>query len=250
MGAYLFQGSRKHHMSDTSGGAALEAREEAPWLRGAGPAGAGSCPPWGTGPRHPTAATASWEGARSSWGRRPSVVEGDGGAWETTSARESGPGVGKPGWCGERGGGGGNSTKSPRSVRKGRYQGGKRRPDPDIMDLHHPGTQPSNILPSRGVETESISKPGLFFAGDLFVFSGDRRGVGDELGSCSPRSHPRGCAVWAGDGVGKQSETCFQEFMRLKGERFAGCRFCNAGLRRKTHPETIRCPGEENNGPR
>lgn len=30
-------------------------------------------------------------------------------------------------------------------MRKGRFQDGNRRPDPDIMDLHHLGTQPANI---------------------------------------------------------------------------------------------------------
>lgn len=202
----------------------LAAREEAPGLCGAGPAGAGSCPPRGTGHGTPWPPTASWEGARSSWGRRSSTVDGYRGAWKTTSAREPGPRERTPAWesqAGAEGGGGKTSTESPRSlersVRKGQYQGGNQRPDPDIMDLHHPGTQPSNILPSRGMETESISKPGLFFTGDLFVFLGDQLEFGDELGSCSPRSHPRAapCNVWAGDGVGKQSETSFQEFIYL-----------------------------------
>ena len=98
------------------------------------------------------------------------------------------------------------------------------------------------------METESISKPGLFFTGDLFVFSGDQLEVGDELGSCSPRSHLQAasCDVWAGDGVGKQSETSFQGFIYLlEGERFTGCRFCNAGLMSKTHPEMICCWGRK-----
>lgn len=99
------------------------------------------------------------------------------------------------------------------------------------------------------METESISKPGLFFMGDLFVFSGDQLEVGDELGTRSPRSHPQAapCNVWAGDGVGKQSETSFQGFIySLEGEKFTACRFCNAGLMSENTSRDDLLLGEEN----
>jgi len=122
------------------------------------------------------------------------------------------------------------SRGSPeRSVRKGRSPGGNQRPDPDLMDLHHAGTQPANILPSRGVETENISEPGSFFAGGSVCFLGRSAGRWRWNWALGPRAAP--CGVWAGGGAGTQRETRVREFIYLlQGERFRGRRFCNAGL--------------------
>lgn len=181
LGGYLFQGSRKHHMSDTSGGAALQPGKRLPGSMGlalpeqaAARRGARTTAPHDH-PSPPGKVQEKAYGAHHRW-LREIVVLGKlrlQGSWVPRNKRQCGkPKLVRGGMWGK------TSTESPgspeRSVRKGQYQGGNQRPDPDIMDLHHPGTQPSNILPSisktEGWKRKVFQSPACFSRG-ICLFS-------------------------------------------------------------------------------